>query len=686
MLNDLIQDSLCILLVWAVCRAFPRVSPTVRCWLWRLVALRCVVAMVVSVPITTSFPSDKVPAMVDASRLVTSKSLKVIAATNTVTFRPSDEEIQREADRVIRPRPSIPWLLLTYLSGLILNLGMIWLSWRRSVEIVQAAQLTEAPNFAHARPRASFRVSADVDCPAVTGLAMPVVLLPQGEKEGAATQAAVLHELAHVRRHDLRWTLAMSLWRALFWFNPLAWLAEREHRIETEICADTLARAWMDESPRIYGKSILAWVSTPTDIKHSPSLLLSTEQLQRRLKALGVRRYSGAHQVVLCACLGLPMLGALIPSHFALKLPTIRQDWDSTLALRVPARSGEMRVLLSKKYPDAQIDAITSAHDLNMSPNPVSVAACKQLQDHGTGGPVVEADLPTGEKIRLLGVSSLDPDHAESWAADGTPLRFQLPFSPTYPYVHRVAYTEVDDKGHSTPMPSTSNFVRQVLVEFRSRTVGGVQGSMRRLDSSGQPVLSITPSEGTAIAGLPKDELANNLGTYRTGRLETIEQPFPAEAKAADLDISWELPSTPLGRFRSNGHRGPFHAVGATWRIYRADELHGIGTVWDEPTKMLVCVCHFDKPDAGADYLRVMNMQVCGEFSNGQRVGSPAYPMPSARLSNGTYQAKPGSFYWLLQDAKLHELQSISIVQAHSGRVRFKNVQLHPIGPKVAES
>jgi beta-lactamase regulating signal transducer with metallopeptidase domain len=87
--------------------------------------------------------------------------------------------------------------------------------------------------------------SATVAGPVTWGLLRPVIVLPAGAAAWPAAQraAALAHEQAHVRRHD--WAIHMAVWAisALFWFNPLAWLARRALAQEAEHAADDAALA-----------------------------------------------------------------------------------------------------------------------------------------------------------------------------------------------------------------------------------------------------------------------------------------------------------------------------------------------------------------------------------------------------------------------------------------------------------
>src|SRR5439155_6743672 len=77
--------------------------------------------------------------------------------------------------------------------------------------------------------------SPDIDVPALHGVFRPTLLLPEGMCQSFAADElrhVILHELAHLRRHDVAVNWLLSAVRAIHWFNPLAWFAVA--RIEEE--------------------------------------------------------------------------------------------------------------------------------------------------------------------------------------------------------------------------------------------------------------------------------------------------------------------------------------------------------------------------------------------------------------------------------------------------------------------
>ena len=87
--------------------------------------------------------------------------------------------------------------------------------------------------------------SEDAKMPFACGVFTPTIVLP-AECDGWSLdrrRAVLLHELAHVRRHDLVGHTLGRLACALYWFHPLVWTAAKQLRSESERACDDLALA-----------------------------------------------------------------------------------------------------------------------------------------------------------------------------------------------------------------------------------------------------------------------------------------------------------------------------------------------------------------------------------------------------------------------------------------------------------
>jgi beta-lactamase regulating signal transducer with metallopeptidase domain len=98
-----------------------------------------------------------------------------------------------------------------------------------------------AAQFALRRPLALLRSSPDT-VPMMSGLLRPALLLPAGADAWPASRRrlVLLHELAHVKRGDYLFQILAHLAAAIYWFNPLAWLALHSLRREGERACDDL--------------------------------------------------------------------------------------------------------------------------------------------------------------------------------------------------------------------------------------------------------------------------------------------------------------------------------------------------------------------------------------------------------------------------------------------------------------
>jgi TonB family protein len=72
------------------------------------------------------------------------------------------------------------------------------------------------------------------------GFVRPKVILPVAASKWPADRIRVVlcHELAHVRRGDWLAQITAELLRAVYWFNPLLWIACRRLRVESEQACD----------------------------------------------------------------------------------------------------------------------------------------------------------------------------------------------------------------------------------------------------------------------------------------------------------------------------------------------------------------------------------------------------------------------------------------------------------------
>ena len=96
-----------------------------------------------------------------------------------------------------------------------------------------------------------------IHTPMLMGLRRPVILLPADVPAGSL-EAALAHELTHLKHRDTWYMLLMALARCVHWFNPMVWLMVRTARRDMELCCDyDLLNGQGEEARRAYGRAIL---------------------------------------------------------------------------------------------------------------------------------------------------------------------------------------------------------------------------------------------------------------------------------------------------------------------------------------------------------------------------------------------------------------------------------------------
>jgi len=99
--------------------------------------------------------------------------------------------------------------------------------------------------------------------PVTWGVVYPIVLLPEDADAWTEERRryVLVHEMAHVKRLDALTQLLGQLALALFWFNPLVWIANRRLQLEREhACDDYVLRH--GTQPSTYAADLLSMVQS----------------------------------------------------------------------------------------------------------------------------------------------------------------------------------------------------------------------------------------------------------------------------------------------------------------------------------------------------------------------------------------------------------------------------------------
>jgi beta-lactamase regulating signal transducer with metallopeptidase domain len=119
-----------------------------------------------------------------------------------------------------------------------------------SIRTAGSAQPREVEALIRAQRRLRIRKSVDIarcalpEAPAVLRILRPLIVLPAAGCDDLSDdelESLLLHECAHIARHDNLIARIESIICALFWFHPLIWVAQRITVIERERACDEVA-------------------------------------------------------------------------------------------------------------------------------------------------------------------------------------------------------------------------------------------------------------------------------------------------------------------------------------------------------------------------------------------------------------------------------------------------------------
>lgn len=225
----------------------PRVRYAVSCAaLLGLLALPVGTALFLS---ETGAPVENAPASAVVSVPAESPALDQSPDPESV----AEEELSWQEQVAAWAQPVLPWLVFGWGLGVLVFAGRLaGGAWRvrrlrrqsRSAPSEWQTRLQALAEQMGLRRSVALRRSERVESPMVAGWWRPVVLVPAGLLSGlppAQVEALLLHELAHVRRHDVLVGRLQAIVETLLFFHPATWWISGQVRQTREACCDDLA-------------------------------------------------------------------------------------------------------------------------------------------------------------------------------------------------------------------------------------------------------------------------------------------------------------------------------------------------------------------------------------------------------------------------------------------------------------
>jgi bla regulator protein BlaR1 len=105
------------------------------------------------------------------------------------------------------------------------------------------------------------RVSDGCGSPAVYGLTKPAIVIPKHLAEALTPpqlRQVLLHELVHIRRHDIWVNQLQIILQALYWYHPLVWLASATIRRVREEAVDETVAVMLGPAAASYAETLVA--------------------------------------------------------------------------------------------------------------------------------------------------------------------------------------------------------------------------------------------------------------------------------------------------------------------------------------------------------------------------------------------------------------------------------------------
>jgi beta-lactamase regulating signal transducer with metallopeptidase domain len=624
-----------------------KLSPTLHYAIWSLFLLRLIVPVTLTSPVQLitlppAQPAASAPAMLPQEEApppavaTDAEAIKQPANAATQTTQGSPAQIGFLPAEQAKSPSIADILVAVWLGGVALGFGYLAFLYLRLQARIRkhAAKPSRHLRALYQQMRQELGIQAKVPLVCQYGMNSPGILFPARVlmpmellcyMDDEQIKNTLRHELIHYKRGDHIASILLSLLTAVYWFNPIVWVAAVQIRADVEtVCDSLVVRAMSAKQKGDYATLILDLFSRSNyrQVVLGMAYGKSKAVVEKRIKGVFMRNSSQQSAKIICFALALVMLfscftTACVPRTQSADAAAIIGGADEETSILVsngatptpapsPTPASEVISPLATqlgipspwRYAEWSADKkLLLNGKINVTlPNvdavPIASATCRD---------VTKADLMNaivaffGEEVRFVYAPEDTKEYAEAWLAqnqegyDSVINGTSQNKIPSFIESVKQQYALYSEAVKTAPSAAEK---REVAIEFveRKDDYGESMMSFRGVaEHNGTEYLVRAGNSSNAntinINELHDDRPIGYLGTYREtpeGVSTTKEQAIEfATAMAAKLDSGLTLSHVmTVGLFVNYDEANTWEHPWA-WQCVFMRQVNGVGTVYD---------------------------------------------------------------------------------------------------------
>lgn len=323
LMRVIVWESLYVIPIFCVVAAaswaFRRRGPGLHCALWSLVLIRLVLPLDLGHPIAATRLLDRLVSAVAPS------DVAIESRGGSAGFVPSPATVTNSTGS----RPGVPWALigaLTWAVGSLVVGRRMWLGRSRFQRLARTARdprTTDLVSLAEGwrrrlgvRRHVRIAVTDASVSPFTIGILRPVIVLPEAlalKSKRRVCEAAIAHEMAHVRLLDALWADAQRLLHCLYFFHPLVWYAGSRIDLERERLCDATVLRYGDIGRRSYAGALIEVVGLGLATGSVPAFTQPRRRVHMRIQSIVQHRTASITGRCAAACVVFVLGAVFLP-------------------------------------------------------------------------------------------------------------------------------------------------------------------------------------------------------------------------------------------------------------------------------------------------------------------------------------------------------------------------------------